>query len=60
MSESEAAHVRNILMRHIGGHPPMNVQGITTEEVEGEGKMIVADVFALERNDRRWKRSSPA
>ena len=39
-------------MRHIGGHQRMNVQGITTEEGEGEGKVIVADVFALERNDR--------
>lgn len=51
-AEGEAAHVRNILMRHIGGHPRMNVQGITTDEGEGEGKVIVADVFALERNDR--------
>ena len=70
-AEGEAAHVRNILMRHIGGHPRMNVQGITTEEVEGEGKIIVADVFAwsgmigprrmhrpLDDRDRKWPKAS--
>jgi putative Mg2+ transporter-C (MgtC) family protein len=51
-ADSEGAHVRAILMRHIGGHPRLNVQGIATEETEHEGKVIVADVFALERNDR--------
>ncbi len=50
---AKAAHdAGRSLMRHIGGHPRMNVQGIATEETENEGKVIVADVFALERNDR--------
>jgi putative Mg2+ transporter-C (MgtC) family protein len=47
-----AAHIRGILMRHIGGHSRLNVQGIATEDGEKEARVIVADVYALERNDR--------
>lgn len=39
-------------MRHIGGKPRMSLQGISTEETDKDGKVIVADIFALERNDR--------
>jgi putative Mg2+ transporter-C (MgtC) family protein len=51
-AEGEGAHIRAILLRHIGGHARMSVQGISTEEDEKEGKVIVAEVYALERNDR--------
>jgi putative Mg2+ transporter-C (MgtC) family protein len=51
-SDGEGAHIRAILMGHIGGHPRMSVQGIATEETEKDGRAIVADVYALERNDR--------
>ena len=30
----------------------MNLQGISTEDVEGSRQTIVADIYALERNDR--------
>jgi putative Mg2+ transporter-C (MgtC) family protein len=50
--EGEGAHIRAIILRHIGGRPRMSVQGISTEESDKEGKAIVADVYALERNDR--------
>ncbi len=30
----------------------MSLQGISTEETDKDGKVIVADIFALERNDR--------
>jgi putative Mg2+ transporter-C (MgtC) family protein len=50
--EGEGAHLRAILLRHIGSHARMSLQGISTEESENEGKVIVADVYALERNDR--------
>ena len=50
--DGEGAHIRAILMRHIGGHPRMSVHGIATEESDKEGKVIVTDVYALERNDR--------
>jgi putative Mg2+ transporter-C (MgtC) family protein len=51
-ADAEGSHIRAILLRHIGGHARMSVQGISTEETEKEGKVIVADVYALERNDR--------
>ena len=49
---AESAHVRAILLRHIGGHARMTVQGISTEDSDKEGKVVVADVYAMERNDR--------
>jgi len=51
-AEGEGAHIRAILLRHIGGKPRMNLQGISADESEKEGKVIVADIYALERNDR--------
>jgi putative Mg2+ transporter-C (MgtC) family protein len=51
-ADEAGPHVRTILMRHIGGKPRMSVQGIAMEETEKEGRVIVADVYALERNDR--------
>jgi putative Mg2+ transporter-C (MgtC) family protein len=51
-AEGEGAHIRAILLRHIGGRERMSVQGISTEDSEKDGKVIVADVYALERNDR--------
>jgi putative Mg2+ transporter-C (MgtC) family protein len=50
--DEAGAHIRAILMRHIGGKPRMSVHGIATEESEKEGRVIVADVYAMERNDR--------
>jgi putative Mg2+ transporter-C (MgtC) family protein len=50
--QREGAPVRAILLRHIGGKPRMSLQGISTEETDKGGKVIVADIFALERNDR--------
>ncbi len=51
-AEGTGAQVRAILMRHIGGKPRMTVQGIATEDAEHERQVIVADVYAMERNDR--------
>jgi putative Mg2+ transporter-C (MgtC) family protein len=51
-AEGAGAHVRTILMRHIGGKPRMSVQGVSTEESEKEGTVIVIDAYAMERNDR--------
>lgn len=50
--DAAAAHIRAILMRHIGSKPRLSVQGISTEDTEKEGRVIVADVYALEQNDR--------
>jgi putative Mg2+ transporter-C (MgtC) family protein len=51
-ADEAGAHVRAILMRHIGGKPRMSVQGIAAEEGEDKGKVIIADIYAMERNDR--------
>jgi putative Mg2+ transporter-C (MgtC) family protein len=51
-AEKEGAHVRAILLRHIGGHARMTIQGISTEDSEKEGRVVVAEVYAMERNDR--------
>jgi len=51
-ADGSDAHVRAILARHIGSKPRMTIQGIATDESEKEGKVIVADVYAMERNDR--------
>jgi putative Mg2+ transporter-C (MgtC) family protein len=51
-AEGEGAHIRAILLRHIGGRERMSVQGISTEDSEKDGKVVIADVYALERNDR--------
>jgi putative Mg2+ transporter-C (MgtC) family protein len=51
-ADGEGAHIRAILMRHIGGHSRLSVQGIATEDGEKEARVVVADVYALERNDR--------
>jgi putative Mg2+ transporter-C (MgtC) family protein len=51
-ADGEGAHIRTILMRHISGHPGMSLQGISTEEDEKQGRVIVADVYSAERNDR--------
>lgn len=51
-AEGSAAHIRTILLRHVGAKPRMTLQGISTEEADHEGTTIVADIYALERNDR--------
>jgi len=51
-SSLEEANLRTILLRHVAGHARMSLQGITTEETDKEGKSIVADIYASERNDR--------
>jgi hypothetical protein len=40
-------------MRHVGSHPRMSVQGISTHEGETPGQaFVVADIFSLDRQDR--------
>ena len=49
---SHDAHVRHILLRHIGGHGRLNLQGLSTEDTKPDRVVVLADIFALERNDR--------
>jgi putative Mg2+ transporter-C (MgtC) family protein len=46
------AHVRHILLRHVNGHDRLTLQGLATEDTEGGHTIVIADIFALERNDR--------
>jgi putative Mg2+ transporter-C (MgtC) family protein len=46
------APVRPILLRHIGGHPQLRLQGLSTEDTEANRTAVIADIFALEQNDR--------
>lgn len=46
------AVIRMVLLRHVGSHPRMSIQGLSTEEAEKDRTIVVADVYATERNDR--------
>lgn len=46
------AHVRHILLRHVNGHPRLTLQGMMTEDTATGRALVIADIFALERNDR--------
>jgi putative Mg2+ transporter-C (MgtC) family protein len=49
---SHDAHIRHILLRHVGGHAKLSLQGLSTEDTEPGRVVVLADIFALERNDR--------
>jgi putative Mg2+ transporter-C (MgtC) family protein len=51
-AEGEGAHIRAIILRQIGESARMTVQEISTDERDKEGKVIIADVYASEPNDR--------
>jgi putative Mg2+ transporter-C (MgtC) family protein len=44
--------IRTILLRHVGGHAKLSLQGLTTEDAENHRTIVFADIFALERSDR--------
>jgi putative Mg2+ transporter-C (MgtC) family protein len=46
------AIIRTILLRHVGANARTSIQSLATEESEKEGPVVVADVYAAERNDR--------
>jgi putative Mg2+ transporter-C (MgtC) family protein len=46
------SHIRTILLRHVGGHERMSLQGLATVDAEPDRTVVVADIFALQRNDR--------
>jgi putative Mg2+ transporter-C (MgtC) family protein len=46
------AHIRTILLRHIGGHSQLRLQGLSTEDSESNRTVVIAEIFALEQNDR--------
>jgi putative Mg2+ transporter-C (MgtC) family protein len=46
------AHVRHILLRHVNGLGKMSLQGLATEDAANKRTVVLANIFALERNDR--------
>lgn len=49
---SHDAHIRHILLRHVGGHAKLNLQGLSTEDTEKDRTVVLANIFAPERSDR--------
>lgn len=45
-------HVRHILLRHVGGHERLTLLGMATEDADNRRTVVLADIFARERNDR--------
>jgi putative Mg2+ transporter-C (MgtC) family protein len=49
----QAALIRAILMRHVNAKPAMTIQGISSHEsTQPEKTLVVAEIFASERNDK--------
>jgi putative Mg2+ transporter-C (MgtC) family protein len=44
--------IRNILLRHVGDNPHMSLQSLATEEPDKDRPVVVAGIYATERNDR--------
>jgi putative Mg2+ transporter-C (MgtC) family protein len=49
--EKDEALVRNIVLRHVNSRSNMTVQGISTHEEESGYAIVVAEIYALERQD---------
>jgi putative Mg2+ transporter-C (MgtC) family protein len=52
LEASQDAHVRHILLRHVGGNQKLSLQGLSTEDAEPGVAVILADIYSPERNDR--------
>jgi putative Mg2+ transporter-C (MgtC) family protein len=51
--EQQEGLVRTVLLRHVNSVPKMTIQRISTKVAEPDGQAtVVADIFAVERNDR--------
>jgi putative Mg2+ transporter-C (MgtC) family protein len=45
-------HIRQIILRHVNGHGRLALQGLATEDTDDGHAVVIADIFALERNER--------
>ena len=48
----EDARARHILLRHVGGHQKLSLQGLATQDASDGRTVVLADVFSPDRNDR--------
>jgi len=46
------ARVRHILLRHVGGHQKLSLQGLATQDGSDGRTVVLADIFSPDRNDR--------
>jgi putative Mg2+ transporter-C (MgtC) family protein len=46
------AHLRHVLLRHVGGHQKLSLQGLATQDTDDGRTAVLADIFSQERNDR--------
>lgn len=46
------AQIRHILMRHLGDHDELTLQSLSTEDDEDGRTEVIAEIFAMQRNDR--------
>ncbi len=46
------AHVRHILLRHVGSNAKLTLHGLSTEDGDGGKRVVLADIYSLQRNDR--------
>jgi putative Mg2+ transporter-C (MgtC) family protein len=51
-SAADDARLRTLLLRHIGGHAPLRLQGLATEDSDSTRTIVTADIFAFEQCDR--------
>jgi putative Mg2+ transporter-C (MgtC) family protein len=51
-SPSDESVIRQVLLRHVGGHLRMNLQALSTEDNDRGETIVTAKVYATERNDR--------
>jgi putative Mg2+ transporter-C (MgtC) family protein len=48
----DEAVIRGIVLRHVGDNPRMNLQSLATDEPDKGHVVVVAGIYATERNDR--------
>jgi putative Mg2+ transporter-C (MgtC) family protein len=44
--------VRQVLLRHVNGHERLSLQGLSTEDLENNRTVVLAEIFSIDRNDR--------
>jgi putative Mg2+ transporter-C (MgtC) family protein len=49
---AQDAHVRQILLRHVGGAGNLRLHGLSTEDAEDGHRVVQADIYSLSKNDR--------
>jgi len=53
--ECESPHdgpVRQILLRHIGATSKLTLQGLSTEDLDGGKRVVLAEIYSSQKNDR--------